>query len=263
MTAKEKNKISFIDQILYSVQPEKYRELVTQPAKAAAGFLIILCLWLTIMDYVVPAAGWIASFGGFDHLITKVLPEIVLSDGELSVADRIEIGKGETVHLLVDTSQEKVTKENLNQQKYQAEFLIARDNMVLYNSYIGAMEIDFAQFGNSTLNNETLLQVKPWIYAMLIINFFTVFIAELIRYLFAALPMAVLGWIMGGPERTNRLSFSSIFFLALYAKAAAALVLSFNSTAGLLSSEVLLVYAGLFFTVFLLMNGIRKIEEKK
>ena len=105
MTAKEKNKISFIDQILYSVQPEKYRELVTQPAKAAAGFLIILCLWLTIMDYVVSAAGWIASFGGFDHLITKVLPEIVLYAGVLAVGDRMDIGNAETVHLLVDTSQ--------------------------------------------------------------------------------------------------------------------------------------------------------------
>lgn len=262
MKSSEQKKIGFFDQIIYSVQPNKYKELLKQPGKAVVFYIILLGLCLCVMDYVIPIAGYMTSFGGVDHLITKVLPKIEFSQGQLQADSKIEIGKESTVHILVDTSLEKVEIDSVQKDKYISEILIGQKNMIIYSSYMGTAEMEFAQYKDAYFNNESLLRLKPWIYAMLISNFFTALFAELFRYLISALPLAVVGWLMGGPDRTGRLSFFKIYMLALYAKTAVALFVSFNNAAGLLKSQVLILYVGLMFTMFLLMTGIRKAEER-
>lgn len=262
MKLPEQKRIGFFDQIIYSVQPNKYKELLKQPGKSVVFYVILLGLCLCIMDYVIPVAGYMTSFGGVDHLITKVLPKIEFSQGQLQTDGKIEIGRDSTVHILVDTSLEKIEAENIQKDKYISEILIGQNNMIIYSSYMGTAEMEFAQYKDASFNNESLLSLKPWIYMILIINFFTTLFAELFRYLISALPLAVVGWLMGGPDRTGRLGFFKIYMLALYAKTAVALFVAFNNTAGLLSSQVLVIYAGLMITMFLLMTGIRKAEER-
>lgn len=262
MKSPEQKRIGFFDQIIYSVQPNKYKELLKQPGKAVIFYVILLGLCLCIMDYVIPVAGYMTSFGGIDHLITKILPKIEFSQGQLAADSKIEIGRESTVHILVDTSLEKVEVESIQKDKYISEILIGQNNMIIYSSYMGTAEMEFAQYKDTSFNNESLLSLKPWIYMILIINFFTTLFAELFRYLISALPLSVVGWLMGGPDRTGRLSFFKIYMLALYAKTAVALFSAFNNVAGLLSSQVFVLYAGLMITMFLLMTGIRKAEER-
>jgi hypothetical protein len=261
MDIQEKKKIGFFDQIIYSVQPKKYGELLRQPKRAVVGYVLLLAVLFTIMEYVIPAAGWMASFGGVDNLITKVLPKIEFSQGELTAESKIEIGKESTVHILVDTSVDQMKTSNLDTDKYLSEVLIGKNNMILYSNYAGAAQLDFAQYQNYSFDNQSLLALKPWIYAGLVLSFFTTFFTELISYLVSALPLALIEWIVGRPGRTNRLSFKKIYLLTLYAKTVVELILDFISTSGWIDNTELLVYFGLFVSMFLLMTGVRKTEE--
>ena len=262
MILEEGKKTGFFDQIIYSVQPAKYKELVKQPVRKLVFYILILGICLNIMDFVIPTAGWLVSFGGMDHLIMEVLPKIELKQGELTVGNKIEIGKEEGFHLLVDTSRDTVKLEQMDNAKYMAEILIGKKNMLIYNSLMGTMEVDFSRHAGVNLTNQSILEMKPLIYMTMVMSFFSNLFGEIIRYLFAALPLAAIGWAFGGPDRKNRMNFSRIYMLALYAKTAAALFLSFNASVNLISNQALLVYGGLFLTMYLLMTGVRRTEEE-
>jgi hypothetical protein len=179
----------------------------------------------------------------------------------LTAQSKIEIGKESTVHILVDTSVDEMKTANLDTDKYVSEILIGKNNMILYSSYAGAAQLDFAQYQDYSFDNQTLLILKPWIYAGLIISFFTTMVTELISYLISALPLALIEWLVGGPRRSNRLSFPKIYLLTLYAKTVVELILDFISTSGWIDNQELLVYFGLIISMLLLMAGVRKTEE--
>ncbi|MDO4556802.1 MAG: DUF1189 family protein [Lachnospiraceae bacterium] len=261
MTLEKNKKPGVIDQLLYSVQPSKYKELAALSAKSVVFYMLILGLCLTIMDYVIPAAGWIVSVGGVDHFVTEVLPKIELKDGELTVADRLEFGQDGTVHLLADTSVDKVTESQINNSQYAVEILIGKKNALIYNGMMGIAEIDFSQLKDTYLDNETLLSLKPALYTGLAISFFMNLIGEILSYLIMALPIAGVGWAFGGVGRKNRMKFSKIYMLTLYAKTAAALFVAFNGSVNLIASQFLLEYAGIFISLMLAVNGVKKTEE--
>ncbi|MCI5596114.1 MAG: DUF1189 domain-containing protein [Lachnospiraceae bacterium] len=261
METESKNTTGFFDQIIYSVKPKRYQDLLNLPRKKVVIFVLVLSLCLCIMDYVIPAAGWFASFGGMDHLITKVLPDIEFSKGELHTDGVIEIGKNSTTHLLVDTSKERVNTEELDTENCMMEILVSKKNMVIYNAYVGAMEVDFAQYQNSTFDNNSLLQLKPLIYTSMIFSFIMLVFMEPLKYLVSAIPLALIGSIRMPGKKEKRLTFGKIYLLALYAQTVPTLAQSFNRSANLISSQLLIVYLALFFAVFLLSRGVRYIEE--
>lgn len=262
MELEQKTKIGFFEQIVFSVQPKKYKELVLLPKKTVVFYMILLGLCLSIMNYVIPMTGWMVSFGGLDHLLREGLPRIEFSNGQLSVSDRVEIGKDTPQHLLVDTSKEKVTADDFDQKKYVMEILVSKTNMMIYANMAGTMAVDFSMYKDATLTNESLIEMKPAMYTVMVMQFFFNIIREIIHYLIAALPLAFLAWIVGGADRKNRMKFSRVFVLTLYAKTAAELFISFNASANLLKNPFILAYVGMFLTIMLLIAGLKRAEEE-
>ena len=125
-------KLGFFDQLIYSVQPKHYKELASQPRRKVITYVLMLGLILGIMNYVIPAAGFVMSVGGMENFFMEALPEIKLSDGELHVASKIEIGKDTVTHILVDTSVDRVDESSLGEE-YVSEVLVARENMIVNN----------------------------------------------------------------------------------------------------------------------------------
>jgi len=256
----ETQSLGFFDQVILSVQPKKYGELVNQNRRKVFSYVIMLSLCLSIMQFLIPAAGWFLSFGGLDNLFTEVLPAIELQNGRLSVEDKIEIGEGSATHILIDTERVAMEESDLKTEEYISEILVAEENMMVYTSGMGVMEMRFADFGNVSLDNAGLLSLKPFIYTVLAFSFLMQIASGAFDLLLWGALMALCCW---GPFRlkgTEQLSFGKIMALGIYAQTAAKLVTAFNASAHLISNNFIIYYAGMMISMMLLMNGLRKLE---
>lgn len=258
----KRQELGFFDQVIHSVQPSKYKELLAQSGKKVVSYLLILCFLLSFMQFVIPAAGWFASFGGLEHLIQDVLPAIELSGGKLEVADRIEIGAGGSTYVVIDTDVNRVSEKDLDTDKYIAQILVSKENALIYNASIGATEIRFADFGNVVLGNKDLVAMIPFIYLILIISFVTHVFSQVFDLILWGVMMSVCCW---GPFRlkgTEKLRFAQILSLAIYAQTAMRLVLAFNTCVSFMEDYYMLYYIGIMSAMLLLMTGMRKMGDK-
>ncbi len=257
----EREKLGFFDQLIYSVQPAKYKELLKQSGKKVIAYAMVLSLCLSIMSFIIPVAGWFATFGGLDNLFTEVLPAIELQDGRLSVENKIEIGDDGLNHILVDTERVSMQVSDLDTENYISEILVAEENMIIYVSGMEAMELPFAELKELQLDNEGLASLKPFIYVVLAITFVTHIFSKLFDLLVWGVMMAVCCW---GPFRLKNvmeLKYTQILGLAIYAQSAASLITAFNGSVGWIPDNTLLYYVGVMASMFLLMSGLRKLEE--
>lgn len=257
----KRQSLGFFDQVIYSVQPAKYKELLEQTGRKVIVYVLLLSLCLGIMQFAIPTAGWFLSFGGLDNLFTEVLPAIELQDGKLSVENKIEIGTDSTTYVLIDTERVNMQISDLETDKYISEILVAEENMIIYASGMDAMELRFADLGDVSLTNTGLAALKPFIYTVMAVTFITQICSQVFDVLTWGMLMALCCW---GPFRlkgTAKMKYTKILGLAIYAQTAAKLVTAFNSCVGLISDNIILYYAGMLVSMFLLMNGIRKLEE--
>lgn len=258
-----KERLGFFDQVIYSVQPKRYKDLIEQKGRKVISYVLTLALCLSIMQFVIPAFGWFASFGGLENLFTEVLPAIELQDGKLSVGNKIEIGEDSATHILIDTERVSMQESDLNEEEYMSEILVAEENILLYSSAMGVTEIRFADLGELSVNNEGLVSITPFIYILLAVSFFAQIFAAMFDLFMWGFLMALCCW---GPFRlrgTSKLAFGKVLSLALYAQTASKLVTAFNASAQLISDNYILYYAGMMVSMLLLMQGLRKLEDKE
>lgn len=256
----ETERLGIFDRIAYSVQPSKYKELIRQPRRKVITYTLLIAILVAFMQVMIPVIGWFASFGGLDNLFQEVLPTIELQNGKLSVENKIEIGADASTYILVDTERVTMQASDLDRETHSAEILIAEENMIIYNSMSGTMEITFADLGDVTLDNASLAALKPLIYLVIVITFIIQILLQIIEFVSAAFLLAICCW---GPFRlkgTQEMKFSSLFTLGIYAQTAMRLVIAFNSCVDWISDAFLLYYIGMGAALFLLMTGLRKME---
>lgn len=258
----ETKRLGFFDQVIYSVQPKRYKDLAMQPRRKVMSFVLILGLVLAIMNFIIPTAGFAFSVGGFENFIVEVLPDIELSGGKLSVDSRIEIGKDTLTHILVDTSVAKVDEKSLG-EGYVSEVLIAGENMIVDNGEMGAYEISFSQFGNISIDNKGLLDLLPFVYMVLVVSFFANMLTTLTEFLFFAAFIALFCWGPFSMRDVAKISYGKAFALAVYAHAVPELIVAFNGSAGIISNQLIVSYAATAAAMFLLVSGIRHTQEKR
>lgn len=259
----EKKKLGFFDQIIYSVQPSKYGSLLEQKKRKVIFYTIFLMFCLAVMNFVIPVAGFFSSVGGYDQFVTEGIPKVELKDGILQVGNRIEMGKNSSTYILVDTTKERAKMEDINKEDHLSEILVTKNNMIVYNGGWQTVEIDFAQLKGITLNNDGLLNLKSFVYALLFISFLTSMITQGISYLLQAVFVALLCWGPFAIRGAKRRSFGSVFAAAIYAKTVPEIVMSFNNSAGWISNTYLLSYVAIAAAVGILMSALRKTSERK
>lgn len=258
----ERQSLGFFDQLIYSVQPAKYKELEKQPGRKVISYALILSLLLAFMQVMIPVIGWFASFGGLDNLFTEVLPAIELQNGKLSVENKIEIGADSATYILIDTERVTMQESDLDVENYAAEILVAEENMIIYNAALGASEMKFADLGDISLNNEGLAGAKPFVYLVIFVTFLAQIGSMLVDLVVWGILMTICCW---GPFRvrgTKKMKFTTILSFAIYAQTAMKLITAFNSCVGWISDTYILYYLGAIVSMFFLMSGLRKMEEK-
>lgn len=219
---RKEEKMSVADRFITAMfLPKDYGRLLRLPVGRLIQFLILLVLLVSVIRYAIPALGAIAGMGGVKNIILYEIPEFSLRDGVFTLEDDIEkTDEINGIYLVVDTSVEKYTKEDVPANMVEA-VMISKSGIVLYNQVpgIGEMvqETKFSDFGEIDFDNQALAKKSPLIYMGLCILFVILYIFEMVKYLAMGLFYAVLMYLLAKPVIVE-ISFGEIYKMAMYAQ---------------------------------------------
>lgn len=226
--AKKEEKMSMADRFITAMFiPKDYGKLLRLSVGKLIQFLVLLVLLVSVIRYAIPALGAIAGMGGVKDIILYEIPEFSLKDGEFTLEDDIEkIDEMNGIYLVVDTSVEKYTKEDVPANMVEA-VMISKTGILVYNQISGigelAQETKFSDFGEIDFNNQALAEKAPLIYIGLCVLFVILYIFEMVKYLAMGLFYAVLMHLLTKPVIAE-LTFGELYKMAMYAQAVGAII---------------------------------------
>lgn len=209
--------------------PREYGSLLRLKAGMIIGYLILLILLTSVIQYVIPVLGAITGLGGIKSIILNEIPDFALEGGRFSFGEKLE--RKDTnlgVYVLVDTEKEKFTKEDIPDGMAEA-ILVSSTNILLYNSVMGIggtlQEDTFDHYKSITITNQTIANGVNWIYAILILLFVSMYIGALIKYLFTALFYSAVMYLLS-KTMMMELTFGTVYKIALFAQSVGAVVMA-------------------------------------
>lgn len=238
--------------------PKEYGALLKENTGKLIGFLVLLFLLVSVIRYGVPALGTIAGMGGIDNIILREVPDFSLEKGELRLDDRYENRDDlNGIYMLADTDVESFRASDVPEGMVQA-IMISRTNILVYNSLSGmagqVQENKFSDFGDISLDNQSLTQFSGVIYVSLAFLFVMLYIFEAVKYLavglFYSLVFLLYSRIFAIPT-----PFERIYKTSMYAQAIGTVV--YAITCCINSSA--LIFAGSIFEVLISFSIMRRV----
>ena len=167
------------------------------------------------------------GYGGVRNDILNELPSFSLENGKLMVSEKYEKEDEKTgIYILVDTDKEQFSDEDISSDMMQA-ILISQSNIITYNNLTGItgilQEQKFSDFENVIINNETVADMTPVIYVVMLCMFVLLYIFTLIRYLFSSLFYGLILYVLSRIMNAN-VAFEIIFKIALFAQTIGSIV---------------------------------------
>lgn len=226
--AEKEEKMSVADRFITAMFiPKDYGRLLRLSVGRLIQFLVLLVLLVSVIRYAVPALGAIAGMGGVKDIILYEIPEFSLKDGVFTLEDDIEkIDEMNGIYLVVDTSVEKYTKEDVPANMVEA-VMISKTGILFYNHLSGigelAQETKFSDFGEIDFDNQALAEKAPLIYMGLCVLFVMLYIFEMVKYLAMGLFYAVLMYLLTKVVIAE-LTFGELYKMTMYAQAVGAII---------------------------------------
>ncbi len=226
--AEKEEKMRVADRFITAmVIPKDYGRLLRRSVGRLIQFLVLLVLLVSVIRYAVPALGAIAGMGGVKDIILYEIPAFSLKDGVFTLEDDIEkIDEMNGIYLVVDTSVEKYTKEDVPANMVEA-VMISKTGILFYNHLSGigelAQETKFSDFGEIDFDNQALAEKAPLIYMGLCVLFVMLYIFEMVKYLAMGLFYAVLMYLLTKAV-VAELTFGELYKMAMYAQAVGAII---------------------------------------
>lgn len=214
---------NFLKQIYMAVtKPMQYFRLTKISRGRLTGFLLLF-VFITGLTFFIPVTYIMAGPNSLASYLNNDLPAFRFSGGELTLDKRIEVNDGTSLHTLIDTTKERFTSDDINMQ-YDQECLVSKSNMII-NQFGNTKEFDFTAFSYLTIDNSKLPLLIPMYYLAvfyLIVFFYLLLIAV---YLLSALLYSLVGLIVSYVMNI-RISYSTLYKTALYAKVTSSILLS-------------------------------------
>lgn len=224
----DKKKMSMADRFITAMfLPGEYPALMKLGVGKIISFLVFLVLLLSLIQYAIPSLAKLAGYGGVRSYIINELPDFSLKNGELFVSEKYKEENSDAgIYILVDTDVDAFTEDDVDRDMVQV-WLVSRTNMLIYNNVSGLTGMiqkrNFSEFGNVTINNESIADMAPIMYICMVLVFVTLYLFTMVEYLvsslFYALILFMLSRIMSGG-----LSFGAIYKIALFAQTTGAIV---------------------------------------
>lgn len=237
------------EQIVYGmIKPSRYKEILELKKSRWISYVIIMMLALSVISFVVPVASKIYGFGGFENLFTNKISDFQYSDNELQIEKPYQMSIGLN-HMLIDTDYDTVPKNLL--KKDGIYYAFGSKNVKLAYTIDGTIQAENIYRLEDILwegfSNETLCEMIPHIYVMLLFMFIFNAIGHFISSGLFALFLAICVNSMNKYMKLG-LSFGKVFILSFYGQSLYMVVSAVNDVIGLLPS-VLVTMIGLFVTV--------------
>lgn len=256
----EQQKIGILDQFILAVsRPKEYKKLILLKPGKVIVYTLLMAVILTVMSYMIPIAGWLLSYRGFEGFVKNQIPEFSFSDGQLTMKSEIVIEQAGVSRVIVDTSKKEVTREDL-EKEYAQQILVGKNNMLI-SSMDTVREIKFKDFKNLSFNKNSLLKLKPIFYLSLAIAAAIQFIIILLEYVSSAFLYGLVALFYKGMDG-RQISLGDAIKAAIYAKTLAAVLGAFNTVMGSFIPAGLWSFLSMFITMLLLLMGL-SLDDKQ
>ncbi|MGN0409519.1 MAG: DUF1189 family protein [Candidatus Fimousia sp.] len=256
----QKERIGFCRMFQTAVmRPKDYKSMVQVRKRTILFFIMVITFLTMFLGSVFPILGFGVSIGGPKHFITETLPDFQYKDGEFQIDQRIEINNDQ-LRIVADDDVDRFKAEDFEDDTL-VEVLIGKHNMRMKNAAVGQnVEIDFADLGKGTFDNQDLLAMMPLFYTGIAIGLVIVYVYAAIGYAFGSFVFAVCGKSMGR-MMGKELPFRQMFVYAVMAKATTSILDSMGKAAdiGFFSSMTWIFVEFGIILVYLYM-GIRESE---
>lgn len=246
--------------------PKEYKKLLEEKGKYVVGFVFLLVLLTTVIQYVIPTMGAIAGMGGIKNIMLYGIPTFTFEDGKLSVDEKFERSDEVAgVYMVVDTSVKEYSKDDIPVDAVEA-ILVSSTNALVYSqvSGLGGMidELKFRDMKELSISNQALADASPSMYMMLFFVYISIYIGTGLRYIMMSLLYAAIMFILSKMLLPD-ITFGKVYKTAIYAQTIGVLVLAVTYC---INSPLLIMAGGVFstFTVLFIMNKVfihMKMEE--
>ncbi len=242
--------------------PKEYNKLLKLKTGKIIGYLFLLMLLTTVIQYAIPTLGAIAGLGGMKGIIMNEIPEFAFKDGTFSFGEKLEqLDEEIQSYYLIDTSVERFTEEDVPKNMMEA-ILVSKTNILIYNNITGlgggVQEQLFENYKNITITNATVAKHTLLIYMFLFLIFLVAYGISFVKYLLMALFYAAILYLM---TRTMMLqnTFGRMYKMALFAQTIGAIV----EAVAICLNSALLILAGNVFHVLITVYIMNKVLIQK
>ncbi|MCM1157769.1 MAG: DUF1189 domain-containing protein [Bacteroidales bacterium] len=210
--------------------PKEYGKLLRISAGRLVGYLALLLLLVSVIQYGIPPLAAITGMGGIKNIILNEIPDFSMKDGVFFFGEKYEKQDEDMgVYIMVDTDTEKFTKEDIPVDAVEA-VLVSKSNMLMYNSVAGiggliqenVFKRDFKglEFDNQMIADQSLL-----IYGFLVFLFIGMYIASAIKYLVMGLFYAIAIYLLAKAIMAD-MTYGTVYKIALFAQSVGAVILA-------------------------------------
>ena len=252
----EETKIRIWEQLAYSItKPSKYLEMSGIRTGKSVKFIIVLMLLVTMMLNIIPTAATIIGFGGWKRLFTN-MPSISVQNETLSTESKIDLGLG-VIHFYIDNDADTVSYSELQDETY---YILIGKNTVRYVFVDGDNGVVLASGHVSELipngfSNQTLIDMIPVIYLIILLGFIFCFLAYFVKYAFLSIVYSILVTPVNRAYNLG-LSYGRIFMICFYAQTLGILLVNINTALGTIIPSFIMSIIGIFITMRYISIGV-------
>lgn len=200
---------------VYSFIPEKYRQLMNVKAGSMIGFVTLLMLVVTLIDFALLGISFKGEFGdGF--------PDIVIRGGQLHI-DKNFLYNSNGIYVFITDEVDEYSYEEvkaLANSGYSQILMAGRDKLA-YMRYWEYQEIyfsDMADVGEELVIKDWLKEnLLPILYVFIVIVFIVFFIFRVLWYFLCSAIYLLIGMLIASAFG-KRLQAGQIFKIAVYSK---------------------------------------------
>lgn len=245
---KEKKKVGGLERFYIACfQPSRYKELLDEKTGYHVLYVIGIVFLLVIIETVIPFFAWDLSVGGMESLILERLPAFTVENGKMTIAQPVEFDLSGILHVKADSGVDQYQKKDFD-DRYQEELLFSGSNLMMKMGD-RVMDISMSDISQEKVDNQALVRLIPWFRILLMVYFFSSYLAKAAEYMVAALFFALICRAAIRTPDGKYVNLKGTIVIAIYAKTLFTLIRSVNTCLGKPFNETLVLIMGTFGTV--------------
>ncbi len=255
--------MTFSEQLVNAcVKPKNYRELLDLKRGRHVAYVLVILLVLGVIGFAIPIAAVISGFGGFEKLFNESMGNVSVQGGEMQIERPFFINiRG--LKIVINTEDDAVSDDRLSTEG--AYIAIGKKTVRLAISGSGKVN-DYATYDVSTFfpdgfNNQTLVNVIPKIYVVLVLSVLAGCFGYFVKYAFLSLVFSITVNSLNKHLELG-LNFGQVFMLCFYGQSLGILISNFNSAMNFLPQMIVSLVC-IFISIHMITTAVVSLKGGK